>query len=192
MEEWRAIPGVDGYEVSSLGRVRSLDRYLPSGHPSGGLRFHAGRILSATAIGSDGTGYLGVTVRGLPGKSKVHRLVAAAFLGLDLKSDLEVDHLNENKGDNRVENLEVVTHAENLARYSARRTHCNKGHELTAENTYRNARGHRRCRECMRMHDKARNKDRSARRTERRRNDPEYREAENARRREKWKERKAA
>lgn len=45
-------------------------------------------------------------------KCRVHRLVACAFLGMDYDSDLQVDHINCIKNDNRVENLRVVTQEE--------------------------------------------------------------------------------
>lgn len=156
VEEWRGIPGVEwAYEVSSHGRVRSLDRYVPMA-PSGKLRFHRGRILAQNTVGAD-RGYLGLTIAGRPGKQRVHRLVAEAFLGLGFPGDeRDVDHLDENKLNNRVDNLEVVTHAENMARYSDRKSECNKGHALTPENTYRNPQGYGRCRTCMREHDRRR------------------------------------
>ena len=45
-------------------------------------------------------------------KCRVHRLIACAFLGMDYDSDLQVDHINCIKDDNRVENLRVVTQEE--------------------------------------------------------------------------------
>ena len=56
----------------------------------------------------------GYKVKGINGKvEKVHRIVMEAFHG---KSDLTVDHLNMNKRDNRLENLEYVTAGENAKR----------------------------------------------------------------------------
>ena len=56
----------------------------------------------------------GYKVTGINGKvEKVHRIVMEAF---ERKSDLTVDHLNMNKQDNRLENLEYVTAGENAKR----------------------------------------------------------------------------
>ena len=43
---------------------------------------------------------------------RVHRLVAEAFIG-PIKRNMVVDHINENKGDNRAENLQILTYSEN-------------------------------------------------------------------------------
>ena len=62
-------------------------------------------------------GYVCVKIRcsdGVRRNKTIHRLVAKAFLG---ESDLSVDHLNENKQDNRLSNLEYVSNAENSNRY---------------------------------------------------------------------------
>lgn len=48
---------------------------------------------------------------------KVHRLVASAFIQSDI-GDLEVNHLNGIKNDNRLENLELVSHRDNMAHAS--------------------------------------------------------------------------
>ncbi|MBQ9347067.1 MAG: NUMOD4 motif-containing HNH endonuclease [Oscillibacter sp.] len=95
-EEWRAVKGFENrYEVSSLGRVRSLNYRMRKG---------CIRVLKP-AMNSDG--YLNVHLYALDGGGtyKIHRLVAEAFLpnpgGLP-----EVNHKNENKSDNRVMNLE--------------------------------------------------------------------------------------
>lgn len=64
-----------------------------------------------TGLTKSKTGYLMVSVKGK--RMYVHRLVMLAFHG---KSDLTVDHLNMNKQDNRLENLEYVTTVENIKR----------------------------------------------------------------------------
>lgn len=145
-EEWRPVVGHDGYEVSSLGRVRSLDRYTAHAHGAGTRRIH-GRILHPTANGP--YGYLSVQ---LPtGRRYVHRLVAHAFLG-DVDG-MDVDHLDANPGNNMVTNLRIVEHRGNMRAMSDRRTHCVNGHELTPENTFRRGRSLRGCRTCAREWD---------------------------------------
>ena len=97
IEEWRTIVGYEGqYEVSSYGRVRSLDRFY--------YRLHKGKVLSPT---KDRYGYLTVTLN-CNGKSKtikIHRLVAQAFLP-NPDNLPQINHLDEDKTNNRVDNLE--------------------------------------------------------------------------------------
>lgn len=107
IEEWRPIEGYEGlYEVSSYGRVRSLDRYDERNC------FREGRILKLyTRKG----GYLFVQLH-LNGKGKnylVHRLVAIAFIP-NPDNLPEVNHLDEDKTNNRVENLEFCDRKYNI------------------------------------------------------------------------------
>ena len=96
-EIWRPIEGYEGlYEVSNLGRVRSLDRFY--------YRLHKGKVLSPT---KDRYGYLTVTLN-CNGKSKtikIHRLVAQAFLP-NPDNLPQVNHKDEVKSNNCVDNLE--------------------------------------------------------------------------------------
>ena len=112
-EEWREVDGFEGcYQVSSLGRVRSIDRYVE--RSDGRLAFCKGRIL----IPFQGTtcNYLSVQLskNGVPSKHLLHRLVAKAFLGLDSDTVLEVNHKDGNRHNNVVDNLEVVSHQQNI------------------------------------------------------------------------------
>ena len=100
-EIWRPIEGYEGlYEVSSYGRVRSLDRYVKSKS----YRLHKGKVLSP---GKEKVGYLFVNLA-YNGKHKtirVHRLVAQAFLS-NPDNLSEVNHKDEDKTNNSVDNLE--------------------------------------------------------------------------------------
>ena len=111
IEEWRPIEGYEGlYEVSSYGKVRSLDRYVKNGHSS--YRLQKGRVLSPT---KDRYGYLFVILT-CNGKHKmflVHRLVAQAFI-INFDNLLEVNHKDEDKTNNSVENLEWCDRKYNL------------------------------------------------------------------------------
>ena len=99
IEEWKSVVGYEGlYEVSSYGRVRSLDRYDRMN------RFWKGRILN---LCTDGGGYLFVALSS-NGKEKnylVHRMVAQAFIP-NPDNLPEVNHKDEDKMNNSVDNLE--------------------------------------------------------------------------------------
>lgn len=98
-EVWKDIEGYEGlYHVSNLGRVKSL-------------KFNKIRVLKPF---KGGTGYLKVQLyrNNIQTNYAVHRLVAQAFIPNPEKKP-EVNHINEIKADNRVENLEWMTFKEN-------------------------------------------------------------------------------
>ena len=102
MEIWKDIADYEGlYQVSSLGRVKSLGNYKSSKE----------KILK---LKSNKKGYLCVNLY-KEGKSKhlkVHRLVAKAFIP-NLENKPQVNHKDEDKTNNKVENLEWMTCREN-------------------------------------------------------------------------------
>lgn len=144
-ERWLAIAGYPGYEVSDLGRVRSVDRWVRL--KNGRMRFAAGRVLSQSSIKS---GHRTVCLYvGAAGRTVlVHRVVLEAFVG-PCPTGNECCHGEGGPADNTVANLRWDTHAENkldrvrqgVDHYAAR-THCKFGHELSGDNVKvkRNAR----------------------------------------------------
>lgn len=111
-EVWKDIRGYEGYyQVSNLGNVRSLDRVCDC---SNGVKIrHSGRIL---ANAKNRNGYLSVTLY-VDKKHKtmrVHRLVAEAFVPNPNNYD-EVNHIDENKENNRSSNLEWCTRSYNCS-----------------------------------------------------------------------------
>lgn len=114
--EWKAISGYEGYyEVSNLGCVRSLDRYITNS--IGATRLLTGmRMKPSFSKGRSGKydGYLVVNLR-KNGKSNiipVHRLVANAFIP-NPNLYPTVNHIDGDKHNNKVENLEWATYSQN-------------------------------------------------------------------------------
>jgi len=93
MEEWREVPGYPGYRASSLGRILGK-----SGREIG--CFKAKYVVI-------GLGF---------GKSPItrHRMIALAFLGPPPFPGAEIDHINQNKHDDRPENLRWTDRFENM------------------------------------------------------------------------------
>lgn len=107
---WKPIKGYEGlYEVSSEGRVKSMSRTVNA--PRGRTLELPERMMSLT---KEKEGYLvvGLRINGKLSQKRVHRLVAEAFIDNPLNKT-QVNHINEVKNDNRLENLEWVTPKEN-------------------------------------------------------------------------------
>jgi len=116
-EFWLPINGYEGlYEVSDLGRVRSLPRRVPCRSYSGlrvGSRLSPGRLLR---LSFPGVKYQGVTLYkdGAATAHIVHRLVLLTFLGTALPGQ-EACHWNGDSHDNRLSNLRWDTRRANRA-----------------------------------------------------------------------------
>lgn len=113
-EVWKSIDEFDGYEVSNIGRVRSLPRIitLKNGRTE---RFNGG-ILSIT-VNKNCFNRLYVSMRKTGDKKTykryVHRLVSQAFIP-NPNNYSEINHIDENPNNNKVENLEWCTRKYNL------------------------------------------------------------------------------
>ncbi|WP_369830186.1 HNH endonuclease [Mycobacterium sp. E1747] len=79
-----------------------------------------------------------------------HRLAFTVMVG-EIVDANQIDHLCRVRNCINPVHLEQVTQAENLRRQGAAVTHCPRGHEYTAANTYRSTDNLRRCRECARI-----------------------------------------
>jgi hypothetical protein len=111
-EVWLPVRGYEGlYEVSNAGRVRSLDRAVKE-RRTGRTVIRTGKVLKPQLV----KGYYSVTLgrRAKLQPYKVHRLVAIHFLGRRHKSKPVTNHINGNKLDNRIENLEWCSIGYNL------------------------------------------------------------------------------
>lgn len=108
-EIWKDINGYNGvYQVSNFGNVRSNEHFDRNKRNR-----IAGRILRP---GTKENGYLQVALRDNTGKPKnyyVHRLVMNAFAG-ECPDGCEVNHIDENKSNNHISNLEYVCHRTNI------------------------------------------------------------------------------
>ena len=148
IEIWKPVVGYEGYyEVSNIGRVRTLHRLDSYG------RSIKGRIRKNVLTNR---GYLKIMLSkdGKHRTFEVHRLVAQAFLGEPPTGKSLVLHWNDIPDDNRVENLRWGDDSENHwdsirngNHVNTNKTHCKHGHPLSGPNLYRN--GNRRaCRQC--------------------------------------------
>ena len=132
MEEiWKDVVGYEGYyQVSDLGRVRSLDRITSNG------RKIKGKILSTKVNTPPYYPRVSLSVNGKMKLVQVHRLVAQAFVyNPDPEHKTQVGHKDESRTNNRADNLEWVTPKENsnMPLHRERVSKANEGKVLSAE-----------------------------------------------------------
>ena len=132
MEEiWKDVVGYEGYyQVSNLGRVRSLDRIASNG------RKIKGKILSTKVNTPPYYPRVSLSVNGKMKLVQVHRLVAQAFVyNPDPEHKTQVGHKDESRTNNRADNLEWVTPKENsnMPLHRERVSKANEGKVLSAE-----------------------------------------------------------
>lgn len=110
-EQWRPVRGwEDYYEVSSHGRVRSCDRLVQ--HAKGGMALKKGKVLK-NRIDGKGYPFVGLYRASKGIQLRVHRLVADAFIP-NPRSVPYVNHIDADRTNPQVSNLEWVTQSENL------------------------------------------------------------------------------
>lgn len=109
MEIWKNVNSFcEGYEVSNLGNVRSIDKTVPC---KGGTRFIKGK---PKKLVMNHKGYLavGLSHKGKAYRATVHQLVALAFIPNFVKGT-ELNHIDGNKTNNCLSNLEVSNPSHN-------------------------------------------------------------------------------
>lgn len=114
-EEWKDIQGYEGiYQISNHGRVRSVDRIGYQKHWQGGISryLHKGKILIQT-IRPGGYMCINLKKNGHVKTYNIHRLVALHFLPKIEGKDV-VNHIDSDKSNNHVSNLEWCTQSENI------------------------------------------------------------------------------
>ena len=127
IEEWEQIPNYENYEISTIGNVRRIERVVnrKDGRTS---------LLKAQPIllSKNTSGYWQVLLTKKDGIKKTivtHRLMCLTFIPLGYKSDLQVNHIDGNKENNHIENLEWCSREENIA-HAIRTGLMKKGGEL--------------------------------------------------------------
>lgn len=112
VEIWREIKEYKGYyEVSNLGRFRSMNRTVI--RKDGRRVFYEGKIINGT-ISRDGYIDVKLSKNGKSETRKLHRLIAQTFIPMDDYTNLEVNHIDYNRMNNKIDNLEWVSHIDNV------------------------------------------------------------------------------
>lgn len=101
MENWKTIPGYENYAISDKGNVKSMrfDRILKPANSDAGYL------------------YVNLVANKLTKSTAVHRLVIENFTSVKPDENYVVDHIDGNKNNNLVENLQWVSIKENTTRY---------------------------------------------------------------------------
>lgn len=163
-EVWKEVPGYGGsYEVSDLGRVRSVDRLTT--RSDGVTRLMRGRVLKDAKCSQ--SGHRSVSLMDEVGSARsfrVHTLVLMAFVGAR-PDGMEACHFDDDPSNNILTNLRWGTRSINTkdrvrngTHQMSNRTHCPHGHAYVAWNLERSTlrAGRRRCLGCTRARSWAR------------------------------------
>ena len=112
-EEWKDILNYEGmYQVSNLGKVRSLDRIRRNGVNDSDICIQKGQMLKQAKQKASGYMFVSLSKNGITKGFTVHRLVAQAFIPNPNRYGC-VNHKDENRQNNRVDNLEWCTYKYN-------------------------------------------------------------------------------
>lgn len=123
IEVWKSIVNYEGlYEISSYGNVRSLDRYMFS------KRWNKDQLVKGKDLKPSmaKNGYLRIELTDKDGNRKkhpVHRLVAMAFIP-NINNYTQINHIDEDKANNAVSNLEWCTAKYNINYGTWKDRHC--------------------------------------------------------------------
>lgn len=111
MEVWKDVPGYEGYyRCSNLGNVKSIDRFIEK---SGNLIFRKGVLLKPGVRKK--YKYIVLSKKSKTKAFLLHQVVAITFMNhIPNGHKIVIDHINNDSLDNRLENLQLITHKENI------------------------------------------------------------------------------
>jgi hypothetical protein len=113
-EIWKDISDYEGlYQASSLGRIRSLDRYKITKNRYGKIKAKIKGIFLKPSINHDGYYEIVLSKNGKSKMFRLHRVIAKTFLD-NLENKPQVNHIDGNKLNNNINNLEWCTCKENI------------------------------------------------------------------------------
>ena len=114
MEIWKEVKGYQDYEVSNLGRVKSLARTII--YSNGKVYNYKEKVLK-NCLNYHGYLIVSLSKGNISKTKKIHQIVTEAFLNhTTCGHKLVVDHINAVKTDNRLENLQIITQRENASK----------------------------------------------------------------------------
>lgn len=109
-EIWKPVKGKEDYaEVSNLGQIHRFERIIYSGRGHKSKRIQEEEF---TYGNDNGKGYLYACIGGV--KKGVHVWVYMTFYNCDIQKGLEVNHIDENPKNNRLDNLNLLSHGDNV------------------------------------------------------------------------------
>lgn len=109
-ETWKPIKGYEGlYEVSNFGRIKALEKRVDKGKCHRSWKEHFLKYV----VDQNGYFRTNLSKNGTNKTVKVHRIVAETFVE-NLENKKTVNHIDGNKQNNKVENLEWATQSENM------------------------------------------------------------------------------
>jgi len=112
-EIWKAVIGYEEiYEVSNLGRIKSLDRVITRFSFNKNTSYISKGKIIKQSLSSSGYNMVQLSKKGASKPKTVHRLVALSFID-NINNYKQIDHINGKKLDNNIDNLMWVTNQMN-------------------------------------------------------------------------------
>lgn len=119
-EEFRDVEGYEGlYQISNLGNIKSLSKFVSKGF----CNFTTKEKILIQSINKNGYHSVKLCKNKIKKTFNIHQLVAITFLNHKPKYDnLIIDHINNNKSDNRVLNLQLISQRLNTSKDKENKT----------------------------------------------------------------------
>lgn len=115
IEIWKDIPGYENlYQVSNIGRIKSLERFIIRGNNG----WNCKESILTNKLDGKGYHFISLSKNGYKRQFSIHKLVLMAFTGYVGGCGYcnVIDHINNIKTDNRLENLQIITQRENTSK----------------------------------------------------------------------------